>query len=117
MPSPVCRSRVGAPIGKKIVDAYGDHVQSEHLPGDHWREQHDSVKLTINSLLSWSRVPATCEVFGLFSHLIPKEGLSRMESGRARQALVPDFRITLPDPQGGTKMSLAEIKILSCCPP
>ena len=39
-----------------------------------------------------------------------------MESGRARQALVPDFRITLPDPQGGTKMSLAELKILSCCP-
>ena len=116
MPSPVCRSRVGAPIGKKTVDAYGDHVQSEHLPGDHWRSRHDSVKLTINSLLSWSRVPATCEVFGLFSHLIPKEGLSRMESGRARQALVPDFRITLPDPQGGTKMSLAELKILSCCP-
>ena len=39
-----------------------------------------------------------------------------MESGRAKQALVPDFRITLPDPQGGTKMSLAELKILSCCP-
>ena len=54
MPSPVCRRRVGAPIGKKTVDAYGDHVQSEHLPGDHWRSRHDSVKLTINSLLSWS---------------------------------------------------------------
>ena len=116
MPSPVCKDRVGAKIGKRVVDLYGDNVMSEVLPGDDWRKRHDSVKMTINSLLSWSRVPATCEVFGLFSHLIPKEGLSKFESGRARQALVPDFKINLPDPLEGSKMILAELKILSCCP-
>ena len=31
MPSLVCRSRVGTPIGKKTVDAYRNHVESEHL--------------------------------------------------------------------------------------
>ena len=32
-----------------------------------------------------------CEVFNLFTHLIPQEGLSRMDRGRKRQGLVPDF--------------------------
>ena len=31
------------------------------------------------------------EVLGEFSHLIPQKGLSRMERGRKRQGLVPDF--------------------------
>ena len=116
MPSPACRDRVGAPIGKRVVDLYGDNVQAEHLPGDHWRTRHDGVKMTLNSLLSWSRISADCEVFGLFSHLIPRDGLSRLDSGRARQALVPDFRIKIPCPVEGSKMTLAELKILSCCP-
>ena len=91
-------------------------MQAEHLPGDHWRTCHDGVKMTLNSLLSWSRISADCEVFGLFSHLIPRDGLSRLDSGRARQALVPDFRIKMPCPMEGSKMTLAELKILSCCP-
>ena len=116
MPSPVCQERVGEKIGRKVVDIYGDNVMSEQLPGDHWRTRHDQVKMTVNSILSWSRVSSTCEVFGLFGHLIPKEGLSRMESGRARQGLVPDFKIALPDKVEGTKEVLAEIKVINCCP-
>ena len=41
--------------------------------------------------------------------------LTRMEKGRKRQALVPDFRLELPCPTGGTKTQLAELKIISCC--
>ena len=55
------------------------------------------------------------EVFGLFSHLIPAQALTRMEKGRKRQALVPDFRLELPCPTGGTKTQLTELKIISCC--
>ena len=47
-------------------------------------------------MCSWARVPATVEVWGLFSHLIPSQALSRIESGRARHALVPDFRLNVP---------------------
>ena len=30
--------------------------------------------------------------------------------------MVPDFRLTLPDPVEGTKMRLAELKAINCCP-
>ena len=116
MPSPACQERVGEKIGRKMVDIYGDNVMSEQLSEDHWRVRHDQVKMTINSILSWSRVSSTCEVFGLFGHLIPKEGLSRIESGRSRQGLVPDFKIVLPDKMEGTKEALAELKVNNCCP-
>ena len=96
MPSPVCKERVGEKVGKAYVDKFGDNVMSQHLPGDHWRTRHDKIKMKINSMCSWARVPATVEVWGLFSHLIPSEALSRMESGRARQAIVPDFRLNIP---------------------
>ena len=38
-----------------------------------------------------------------------------MERGRKRQAIVPDFRIEMPTPTGGTCPQLAELKIISCC--
>ena len=37
MPSPGCQERVGAKVGRKTVDIYGDSIMSEVLPGDHWR--------------------------------------------------------------------------------
>ena len=54
-------------------------------------------------------------VFGEFSHLIPQEGLSRMERGRKRQGLVPDFLLRFNHGDCVTSV-LADIKILSCCP-
>ena len=57
----------------------------------------------------------TVEVWGLFSHLIPAQALNRMERGRKRQAIVPDFRMEMPRPKGGTSHQLAELKIVSCC--
>ena len=84
LPSPMCRDKVGQRIGRTIVDRYGDKVMAAQLPGDTWRIRHDTVKIELNRLLLWCSIPATCEVFGLFSHLISQEGLSRLERGRAR---------------------------------
>ena len=67
LPSPVCRDRVGERVGRAVVDLFGDHVMSAPLPGDTWRTRHDMVKSQLNRLLLWSHLPATCEVFGLFS--------------------------------------------------
>ena len=114
-PSPACKDRVGARVGRKTVDIFGDSIMSEILPGDHWRARHDKVKMSIHSLCVWARLPVTVEVWGLFSHLIPAEALTRMEKGRKRQAIVPDFRLEMPIPTGGTRPQLAELKMISCC--
>ena len=115
MPSPACQERVGEKVGKSVVDVFGDNIMSAALPGDHWRTRHDTIKMALNSLCSWARLPATVEVWGLFSHLIPAEALSRFESGRARQGLVPDFRLQVPSDLGESQVALAELKIISCC--
>ena len=115
MPSPVCKDRVGCKVGRRTVDIYGDNIMSSPLPGDHWRTRHDKLKMTLNSLCTWARLPVTCEVWGLFSHLIPNEALSRLEGGRKRQGLVPDFRIEMPCATGGSTFQLAELKVISCC--
>ena len=115
MPSPACHDRIGAAVGKRTVDMFGDNIMSEVLPGDHWRTRHDKVKMAIHSLCVWARLPVTVEVWGLFSHLIPAQALTRMEKGRKRQAIVPDFRIEMPSPTGGTSHQLAELKVISCC--
>ena len=115
MPSPACQDRVGQKVGKAVVDIYGDNVMTQVLPGDSWRTKHDRIKMKINSLCSWARVPTTVEVWGLFSHLIPARDMSKFESGRARQALVPDFRFNLPSDLGDSQVKLAELKALNCC--
>ena len=97
------------------MDICGGNIMTAALPGTHWRTRHDKLKMTINSLCIWARLPATCEVWGLFTHLIPNETLSRIESGRKRQGLVPDFRIEMPSETGGTTYRLAELKVISCC--
>ena len=56
-----------------------------------------------------------CEVFGLFAHYIPQEGLSRMERGRRRQALVSDYRLIPPSPTEGSVTRLAELNVINCC--
>ena len=116
LPSPACRDRVGEKVGKAVVDLYGDKVMATTLQGDTWRIKHDTVKSELNRLCVWSSLPATCEVFGLFSHLIPQEGLSRIERGRKRQAMVPDFQLEVPCPTGGKVSKLAELKVINCCP-
>ena len=114
VPSPACRELVGQQIGGAVVDIWGDKVQSIVLPGDHFRSKHDSVKMKVFNLANECRVPVNCEVFGCFSSCIPQQGLSRLERGRQRQSMVPDFKFQLPTPQG-VVASLAELKTITFC--
>ena len=62
-----------------------------------------------------AKLPHDCEVYGLFSDLLPAseeiEG-GELEWGRSRQGLIPDFRLRLPTPEG-TNDCLAELKFVS----
>ena len=76
--------------------------------------RHDNVKMMLSRLLRWAKMPFQCEVFNLFAHLIPQDGLSRMERGRKRQGLVPDFLLELDGERGQKKDELAELKVICC---
>ena len=65
------------------------------------RKRHDASKLLLRRLLVWAGIPVTCEVFNLFASSIPQEGLNRLEGGRRRQGLVPDFHIPV---EGGGEL-------------
>ena len=126
LPSPACSDpkKLGEKIGRKRIDKYGDTVISEPVAGDGFRRRHDEIKGKLLSLLKWSGIDVECEVFNLFSGLIPQEGLNRLERGRKRQGILPDFRIRSSVPgdgvgSGGAAVSesrLAELKVLSSCP-
>ena len=115
LPSPVCQDRLGESVGRVKVDLYGDNIMATNLPGDTWRIRHDTIKTEWNRLFMWANMRSTCEVFGLFSNLIPQEGLSRIERGRQRQGLVPDFMLEVKSPTGAKIDRLAELKVLNCC--
>ena len=113
LPSPACVGRVGETVkGQVKVDMYGDKIQATNLSGDHWRLRHDMVKNVIGRLCTWAGVPCELEVFNLFSGLIPQAGLARIEKERQRQAMVPDFKITL-NSGGQSAPVLHELKVIS----
>ena len=109
---------VGKSIGRRgaEVDCYGDSVMNcSDLPGDSWRHRHDTAKTVIATACMDAKLPEDCEVYGLFSDLLPasvENAGGDLEWGRARQGLVPDFRFRLPTPEGNTDC-LAELKIIS----
>ena len=111
--SPACMQKLGDTVkGSKKVDRHGDIVQATPLPGDHWRQRHDMIKLIIYRLCIWAGVPCEMEVFNLFSGLIPQDGLARIDSNRQRQSIVPDLKITLSN-GGETRQVLHELKVIS----
>ena len=68
-------------------------------------------------MLGWSGIVASCEVAGLFQHLIPPNVRDRPEVKNRSHVLVPDFRIQLPSSTpaidlapGETETRLAELK-------
>ena len=62
----------------------------------------------------WAGLPVELEVFNLFAGLVKQDGLSGVEKARQRQALVPDMRITMPDPaEGVPRPVLHELKVIS----
>ena len=85
-----------------------------YVIGDTWRHRHDSCKVAIGRECLASKLPHDIEVYGLFAHLLPavlvQEG-GELQWARARQGLVPDFRLRLPTPQGPTDC-LAELKCI-----
>ena len=97
------------------IDHFGDAVMgSNAIPGDTWRKRHDSVKQDLVSKAAHAGVQVDCEVYGLFSDLLPaaaQEEGGEFQWGRARQGKVPDFRFTLPTPNGPVS-SLAELKVI-----
>ena len=89
LPSPACDDRIGCRTGNRTVAKYGGNVQAATVEGDGWRTRHDLLKMMIAKPMNWTYVYHQCEVFNRFAHLIPQAGLSRIERGRQRQALVP----------------------------
>ena len=83
--------------------------------GKTWRHRHDSIKMAIYLEACLAKVPADCEVYGLFGDLLPaallEEG-GELQWGRARQGKVPHFKFTLSTPEG-PKPCLAELKVIS----
>ena len=68
------------------------------------------MKLRLRGLLVWAGIPVVCEVFNLFASCIPQAGLSRIERGRRRQGLVPDFKLRGEEGEGDI---LCELKCMS----
>ena len=116
LPSPACQSRIGETVrGRTKIDMYGDTVRAAKLPGDGYRKRHDNCKDFLLKQLRVSGLTADCEVFNLFSREIPQAGLSRIERGRTRQSIVPDFKISIPEGGGRVTPTLYEMKVISSC--
>ena len=110
IPSPACRDMVGERVGTGKVDLFGDTVLCQNLPGDGWRIRHDRIKQEIMCMMGWSGMTATCEVWGLFKHLVPMDRQGSEEIMKQRQVMIPDFRIQLSSQTGQSEARLAELK-------
>ena len=82
------------------------------MRGDGWRVRHDEMKLLIRDLHVRAGVPIVCEVFNLFADCIPQPELNRIERGRRRPALGPDFKVR---GDGGEGDVLCELKFINAC--
>ena len=130
MPSPIALQHVGQSIWSKrgtvrgVCDKYGEKLVSLQLSGDGWNTAHDFFKFALCEIFRDLKVSYLCEVFGLFSSLIP-QGPRRgpldadtVRAARERQGLVPDFKIdsaSLSRRSGGIRGSsstLAELKFI-----
>ena len=79
---------------------FGDLVMNcPRIASDTWRKRHDTVKQQISAEAALAGISVDCEVYGLFSDLLPpalvQEG-GELHLARARQGKVPDFRLLLP---------------------
>ena len=95
MPSRVCLDRVGEKVGGSRVDQFGIKVINATLPGGHWTTRHNTIEHELAALCNYAELPAECEPYGLFGHLLPQEALHRLQRQR-RQVLRPDLRLEVP---------------------
>jgi len=106
VPSPACASRLGERVSRgKTVDLWGDTVRAAQQHGDGFRKRHDLVKNFLAKLLRAAGISTECEVFNLFAREIPQEGLARIQRGRVRQSIVPDFKICQVEPGGDREVA------------
>ena len=89
--------------GGALIDHYGDTgMNCKHLPGDTWRQRHDTGRLAIVNECVNAGLVHDCEVIGLFADLIPAQAENHrwedLQWRRPRQGLIPDFRLRLPIP-------------------
>ena len=91
-------------------------VVNATMRGDGWRVRHDEMKLLIRDLHVRAGVPIVCEVFNLFADCIPQPELNRIERGRRRQALVPDFKVRGDRGEGDVLCELKFINIQETLP-
>ena len=94
---------------------FSDAVMScSEICRDTWRRRHDAVKQAVVQESLLSGVQVDCEVYGLFADLLPavlvREG-GELQHARARQGLVPDFKLLLNTPEGPDNC-LAELKMI-----
>ena len=59
-------------------------------------------------MLSWSGITATCEVSGLFQHLIPTAVQDRPEVRCQSHVMIPDFLLQLPHTTTGLDLAPSE---------
>jgi hypothetical protein len=96
LPSRVCKDRLGERVGASQVDRYGEKVILANLPGGHWTSRHNAMEQEIASLCAYAGLPAECEPFGLFGHLLPQQALHRLQQHQKKQVLRPDLRLEVP---------------------
>ena len=95
------------------MDLFGYKVINERMEGNHWVKRHDIVKAEVNALCAYTGLPAECEAYGVFSHLIPQQPLNRLERFRERQVLRPDFILQVPDTATGVNSRrVADVKTI-----
>ena len=104
MPSPIAKSLEGQTIWSKrgnargVCDRYGAKLVSLQLDNE-WSVAHDYFKHALCEVMRDLRVDYNCEVFGLFSPLIPQGPLrvpldaDTRQAAHKRQGMVPDFKI------------------------
>ena len=109
VPSPACGRRLGERIGGKLVDEWGDVVKCVALPGGSWTIRHDKTKTELMRMLRWGGIVSTCEVTGLFQHLVPPEARDRPEVKSQSHVMVPDFRVQLPSSTTGFGLAPGEV--------
>ena len=115
LPSIMLADHVGSRINNdstRLCDPYGlNLLGGSILPGDAWRKRHDHVKWALVEALNSMDVDVECEVLGLFSQFVSQEGRDHlMSSHRARQGLIPDFKMTV-----GNRSHLMDLKGISLC--
>ena len=61
-----------------------------------WRIRNDRIKSELMSMMRCSGLVATCEVWGLFQHLVPHDHIDRAEVNKQRKVMIPQNTVVFP---------------------